>query len=95
MFSRPFSTFDPGPGELAAGAFVRRFILTRVRRCIDAGLIYGHDGDIAHALMALVQGLAAAEGAQILGSSEESIDRRWAVAVNALLAGFGAERAAS
>jgi hypothetical protein len=45
--------------------------------------------------MALVQGLAAAEGAQILGSSEESIDRRWAVAVNALLAGFGAERAAS
>jgi AcrR family transcriptional regulator len=91
MFSRPFATFDPGPEELVAGAFMRRLILTRVRRCIDTGLFHGHDGDLAHALMALVQGLASAESAQILGSSEASIDRRWTVAVNALVAGFGAE----
>lgn len=35
-------------------------ILARVRRCIDSGLIHGDDIDIAHALIALVQGLAAA-----------------------------------
>lgn len=92
MFSRPFSTFEPGPDEQKASAFVRTFILTRVRRCIDAGLIHGDDVDIAHALMALVQGLAAAESSQRLGSTQASTDRRWALAIDTLLAGFAGDR---
>jgi AcrR family transcriptional regulator len=90
MFSRPFSAFAPGPGELQASAFVRTFILTRVRRCIEAGVIDGDDVDIAQVLVALVQGLAAAESSQRLGSTPASVDRRWALAVDALLAGFAA-----
>jgi AcrR family transcriptional regulator len=88
MFSRPFSTFEPGPEELRAGAFVQAFIRTRVRRCLNAGLIAGNADDIAHALMALVQGLAAAEEAHRLGSSKASINRRWTVAIDAILTGF-------
>jgi AcrR family transcriptional regulator len=41
MFSRPFTGFDPGPAELEAGAATREFIVHRVRRCIDAGIIDG------------------------------------------------------
>ena len=44
MFSRPFADFDPGPAELEAGAATREFIVQRVRRCIDAGVI---DGPVA------------------------------------------------
>jgi hypothetical protein len=72
-------------------AFIRTFILTRVRRCIDAGLIHGDDVDIAHALMALVQGLAAAESSQRLSSTQASIDGRWALAIDTLLTGFAGD----
>jgi AcrR family transcriptional regulator len=92
MFSRPFSTFEPTADDQRASAFVRAFILTRVRRCIDAGLIVGDEADIAHALMALVQGLAAAESSQRLGSTQASIDRRWGLAIDALLTGFAEDR---
>ena len=63
MFSRPFADFDPGPGDLAAGAKAREFIVGRVRRCIDAGIIKGDQTDIAHGLYALAQGLAMSEAA--------------------------------
>ncbi len=50
MFSRPFTDFDPGPAELEAGAATREFIVHRVRRCIDAGIIDGDQTAIAHGL---------------------------------------------
>jgi AcrR family transcriptional regulator len=90
MFSRPFTDFDPRPGELEASGSVRTFIVERVRRCIGAGVLRGDETDVAHALVALTQGLAAAEGSRRLGTSRVSIERRWALAVDALLDGLSA-----
>jgi AcrR family transcriptional regulator len=88
MFSRPFADFDPGPAEVEAGAAIREFIVHRVRRCIHVGIIDGDGPDIAHGLLALAQGLAIQEAAGWLGSSRASVDRRWNLAVHALLAGL-------
>jgi AcrR family transcriptional regulator len=90
MFSRPFADFDPGPAERRAGDAVRQFIVGRVQRCTDAGVIAGDEADIAHVLLAMVQGLASQETAGWLGRSKASIDRRWDLAVTALLAGLSA-----
>src|SRR5262249_38145035 len=51
MFSRPFADFDPGPSGVEAGSAVRLFIVDRVRRCVDAGILDGDVTDIAHVLM--------------------------------------------
>jgi AcrR family transcriptional regulator len=88
MFARPFSDFDPGPDERQAGAAVRRTVVGYVRRAIDAGVLAGDEVDIAHALVALTQGLAAAESSRRLGTSPASVDRRWSLAVGALLDGL-------
>ncbi|OHV29807.1 MULTISPECIES: TetR/AcrR family transcriptional regulator [Pseudofrankia] len=88
MFSRPFSDFDPEPEELEASSAVRIFIVVHVRRCIDAGVLQGDETDIAHIVIALTQGLAAAEIARRLGTSPKSINRRWELGLNALLAGL-------
>jgi AcrR family transcriptional regulator len=88
MFSRPFADFDPGPEELRAGATVREFVVGRVRRCIDAGLLAGDPTDIAHVLIALAQGLAGQETAGWLGTSRASVNRRWALGIRAVLDGF-------
>ena len=88
MFSRPFADFDPGPDELRAGSAVREFIVGRVRRCTDAGILGGDDTDIAHVLVALAQGLAAQESAGWLGTSQASRDRRWDLAMRAVLDGL-------
>jgi AcrR family transcriptional regulator len=88
MFSRPFVDFDPGPSELEASGSVRIFIVERARRCVEAGLLVGDETDIAHVLVALTQGLAAAENARRLGTTEVSIERRWALAISSLLDGL-------
>jgi len=88
MFSRPFADFDPGPDELAAGAAVREFCVARVQRCVAAGLLAGDPTDIAHVLVALAQGLARQEAAGWLGRSAASVDRRWELAVRAVLGGL-------
>ncbi len=88
MFSRPFADFDPGPAELRAGRAVREFIVARVGRCTAAGLLRGDDTDIAHVLVALAQGLAAQETAGWLGTSAASRDRRWDLAIRAVLDGL-------
>lgn len=93
MFSRPFASFDPAPEEAAAGAAVRERIVAAVRRAIAAGRLRGDPTDVAHACVALVHGLAAAEVASRLGSSRAAIERRWDVALRALLRGFGAPAA--
>ena len=56
---------------------MRVLIVGDVSRCIEAGVLRGDATDIAHVLVALTQGLAAAESSRRLGSSDESIDRRW------------------
>jgi AcrR family transcriptional regulator len=88
MFSRPFADFDPSRPEIRAGASVRGFILERVRRAIEAGVVQGEETDVAHVLMALVQGLVATESAERLGSSTASIERRWSLALDAMLDGL-------
>jgi AcrR family transcriptional regulator len=92
MFARPFADFDPGPAEREAGRSTREFIVTRVRRCIDAGVIggvaHGDETDMAHVLLALCQGLSIQEAGGWLGTSPASMDRRWNLAIQALLAGL-------
>ncbi|HEY3829757.1 MAG TPA: TetR/AcrR family transcriptional regulator [Solirubrobacteraceae bacterium] len=99
MFSRPFSDFDPSRSEEQASGSVRSFIVEHVRRCTDVGLLHGEATDIAHVLVALAQGLVAAENSGRLGTTQESIDRRWELAVNAVLDGLSCcptpERAAT
>ena len=89
MFSRPFSDFDPGPSELEASGSVRILIVSRVQRCINAGEIEGDPTDVAHGLVALIQGLAEADISRRLGTSRESVHRRWELAaIDAMLAGL-------
>jgi AcrR family transcriptional regulator len=88
MFSRPFADFDPGPSGLDAGSAVRLYVVGHVRRCIDAGVLAGDETDIAHVLVSLTQGLAATETAGWLGRSKASVDRRWDLAVRAVLDGL-------
>ncbi len=92
MISRPFADFDPTAAEGEAGRAVRELIVARVRRCVEAGLLRGEATDVAHVLVALVQGLALAEGAGRLGSSRASIDRRWELAVDGMLDGLAPVR---
>jgi hypothetical protein len=87
MFSRPFTDFEPGPDELAAGASVREVFVGRIQRCIDAGLLSGDPNDMAHVLLALAQGLAVQEAGRWLGSGP-LIERRWKLGVTSLLAGL-------
>ncbi len=88
MFARPFADFDPGPAEREAGRSTREFIVARVRRCVDAGVIAGDETDVAHVLLALCQGLSTQEAAGWLGNSPASMDRRWDLAIRTLLAGL-------
>jgi AcrR family transcriptional regulator len=90
MFSRPFSDFDPGPSELEASGSVRTLVVSRIQRCVEAGELEGEATDLAHALVALIQGLAEAEISHRLGTSQESIDRRWKLAIDAMLGGLRA-----
>lgn len=88
MFSRPFADFDPGAEELAAGEAVRDIFLDRIQRCLDEGVLTGDAVDIAHVLLALAKGLAVQEAGCWLGTTPQSVERRWRVGVHALLAGF-------
>lgn len=88
MFSRPFAEFDPSPEERRAGAAVREHIVDGVRRCVAHGHLAGDETDIGHVLLAVVQGLAAQEHAGWLGTSRASIERRWTLAVHAVLDGL-------
>lgn len=92
MFSRPFTDFEPDAAERRASGGVRILIVERVRRCLDADVLQGNETDIAHVLVSLVQGLAWAENARRLGGSRVSIERRWRVALEALLDGLAPAR---
>jgi AcrR family transcriptional regulator len=88
MFSRPFADFDPGTDDRRAGAAVRRRIVDHMRRAVDAGVLEGDPTDIAHVVLSVVHGLAARQRAGTLGTSAASIDRRWRMAVDAVLDGL-------
>lgn len=97
MYFQPFAAFDPGPDELAAGSSVREFVIARIERCCDAGLITsnaanttgGTDStDIAHGLLALILGLARQETSGWLGSTKKSRQRRWELSIDTFLAGL-------
>lgn len=90
MFSRPFQDLDPDPEELGAAPTVREILVGKVQRCIDEDVLAGDPTDIAHVLLALAQGLAVQEGGRWLGTSAASVNRRWEVGLQAMLAGFGA-----
>ena len=88
MFSRPFTDFDPAPSEVAASGSVRTFVVDHVARAVEVGVLAGDATDIAHVFIGLVQGLAAAERAGRLGTTRTSVERRWALGVDRLLAGL-------
>ena len=90
MFSRPFQDLEPGPEQVSTAPTVREIFVGKVARCVDAGALHGDPTDIAHVLLALAQGLAVQEGGRWLGTSAASVNRRWNVGVQAVLAGFGA-----
>ena len=88
MFSRPLAEFDPSPADSQAGAVVRGYVVDQVSAAVRAGLLAGDPVDIAHVLLATVQGLAVQENGGWLGSTPASLERRWALAVDAVLEGL-------
>lgn len=88
MYNRPFELFEPDGEERAVGDGTRRVVVGRVERCVAAGVVDGDPTDIAHGLLGLAIGLATQENAGWLGSTPESRDRRWAVAVDAFVRGL-------
>ena len=90
MFSQPFADFDPGAEDTRAGVKVRKIFVHHVRVAVDQGLLAGDATDIALIFFTVVEGLAAAENAQWLGGSKQSVDRRWRLGLNAVIDGLRA-----
>src|SRR5262245_46998261 len=88
MFSRPFADFAPTAEGDKAGVKVRKIFVHHVRPALDSGRLPGNPSDIAHVSVAFGEGMAAAEAAQRLGSSKQSVDRRWRLGLSALIAGL-------
>jgi AcrR family transcriptional regulator len=88
MFSRPFVDFQPTKEDTRAGLSVRKVFVRHARDAVDAGLLDGDPTDIAHLFFAFAEGLAAAESANRLGGSRQSVDRRWQLGLNALVTGL-------
>lgn len=88
MFSRPFVDFAPTAEDNKAGIRVSKVFVQRTRAAVDADLLVGDPRDIAHLFFALVEGLAAAESANRLGGSKQSVDRRWRLGLDVLIQGL-------
>jgi AcrR family transcriptional regulator len=88
MFSRPFPDFEPGPAEEEAGRSVREHVVGHVQRAIEARVLEGNPTDIAHVILSVAQGMASVEVAGWLGTSKASVERRWKLAVDAVLDGL-------
>ncbi len=56
-------------------------VVERVAAAVQAGVLDGDPVDIAHVLLATVQGLAVQESGGWLGSTPASIERRWNLAI--------------
>jgi AcrR family transcriptional regulator len=88
MFSRPFAEFRPTPEDERAGSGTFRTVMRFVDAAIDAGVIAGDRVDLAQVLIATNRGLIASELAGILASSPSAAERRWQLAIHALLDGL-------
>lgn len=94
MYASPFDVFDPGPEERRVGRATRTFLVRRVERCIEAGIIAGAATDIAHVVLGLAQGLATQETGGWLGGSNAERKRRWRLGAEALIEGLAPGRTA-
>jgi AcrR family transcriptional regulator len=92
MYNRPFGKFEPSRDERSLGDGTRRFVVDRIGHCIAADVLAGDPTDIAHVLLGLAIGLAIQENAGWLGSTAESRDRRWTLAIDAFLQGLAPQR---
>lgn len=90
MFSRPFAEFSPDLDDQRAAAVIYRIVLERVTSQLGPVRAKGAGKDAAISLFAVVQGLVTLESAGLLGSSSESIERRWRTAVTATMNGVAA-----
>ncbi|MFI5735077.1 WHG domain-containing protein [Kribbella sp. NPDC051587] len=92
MFSRPFADFEPTPEDEQAGVKVREVFVGHARAAVAAGLLNKDPRDVAHLVFALAEGLSAAEGADRLGDSPQSTERRWRLGFDTLFQGLGPAR---
>lgn len=90
MFSRPFADFDPSSEDARAGVKVRKIFVHHIRAAVDQGVLAGDPTDLALIFFTLVEGLAAAENAQWLGGSKQSVDRRWRLGLATVIDGLRA-----
>ncbi len=88
MFGQPFVHFSATPEEIATADASRRVLVQAVTRWMNTEGIDGDPIDIAHVVLATVQGLSAHETAGWLGNSRVSRDRRWQLALKAVLDGL-------
>lgn len=86
MFSRPFMEFRPGEEDLRAAMAARRIIVDRVAALPGVT----RPKDAALGLFAVIQGLVSLETAGLLGSTPESVDRRFRFTIIATLRGMAA-----
>ncbi len=89
MYTRPFADFDPSTAERDLGGVTRRALIDRIDACVESGALRADPTDIAHALLGLVIGLVTEETGGWLGAKPADRDRRWRVAIEAMLTGFG------
>jgi AcrR family transcriptional regulator len=88
MYARPFAEFDPSAEEVEVGNEIYRLCVKAVRRWLRAERCAMSAVAAAHVLVATHRGLVAAELAGLLGRSEAESRRRYALGVEAVLAGL-------
>jgi AcrR family transcriptional regulator len=88
MFGQPFANFSATPEEIGSADVSRKILLQAVTRWTNEKRINGDPIDVAHIILATVQGVSAHETAGWLGTSAASRDRRWQLALAAVLDGF-------
>ncbi|MFT7597547.1 MAG: hypothetical protein ACI8TP_000467 [Acidimicrobiales bacterium] len=82
MYSRPFDDFAPSEAQLAIASEILRLFTVEVVLLIGAERRSQQVADTAIGLIALLVGLHHQERSGTLGSTPETIQRRWAAAVN-------------
>lgn len=87
MFARPFAEFRPTAQDQRAARDTYRTVMAVVDRAIADGVLAGDRVDLAQVLVATNRGLVATELAGILGSSRRTTDRRWRLAIGAVIDG--------
>jgi AcrR family transcriptional regulator len=88
MYARPFVEFDPSAEEVEVGNEIYRLCVKAVGRWLRAEGSAKSAVDAAHVLVATHRGLVAAELAGLLGRSEATRRRRYALGVETVLAGL-------